>query len=1300
MVAEILQAQSIFIEPDLKTKASMIVPNDIALSVSSSPDCFVSLHDVSVDCEVHNDLRTRICTGNSSNQVFILQNISTVFQPGRLCLVLGPPNSGKSTLLRLVSKRLDDNLRTTGQVLYNGKELSDDFARSMIGYVPQDDIHYPVLTVAETLRFAAKSMLHNESEEEVEERLNKVLTLFDLVGCKDTRVGNHESRGISGGEKKRLTCAEQMIVDHPVVCMDEISTGLDSAVTQKIISGLRDLCYDKRMTVIVSLLQPSIEIYNMFDDLLLLSATGRLLYHGPTNQAASYFDTQGFACPEYFEFSHFLVSLCTLDAREVLKRNSIFEGLTSCDELSQAWSSSEYMSEVINPLFEVVEVRKTSEEHDLEHERGSYTRPLVSLWKMFWLNLYRHRDVLIRDPVFVKQRCIQMSFQGIMLGTIFWNEQQHYLKISVLFIASTMVMMGNLAMVEIVAAKKRIYCIHRNCNLFFTSIYGVTEALTEVPLHAVEAIAFSFTFYFFIGFYPQSFPVFLLCIFVAIVMYTTAWKCVAAAFRNRSIAMTVVLSICTLSFCYSGFLITKDSFPSFLGWIYWIFPFPFVLRALAINEFSSSGKSGQYDMIINDHIHPAARWGDIFLIASGIPVDKIWIGACFIYVGSLFALFIFLYTVSLERQRFSRRAGSSLQTLLSREKGCMQLEAQFCEGNRSFDNALSVLGHPQLQTMACSLAIKNLGFTLQSQPPPSSSSSSSSSMLQRYPVLLRDINAIFRPGTVTALMGSSGAGKTTLLDVLAGRKTTGKTSGDILVNGHPREMASFSRLCGYVEQENMQFPYATVRESLLFSASLRLDSSVSEEERERMVEAVIDLIELRPILDEVIDLEQTSLTNEQRKRLSIAVEMIANPSILFLDEPTSGLDSRSVRRVMNTIRRIASCGKTVICTIHQPSSEVFSMFDELLLLNHGGVAFYGDLGPTKESTRTKRTYRSAGNVVSFFEQLSERVPKLEAGQNPADYILQVTSSGSETGRSIDFVEEYNRSALKQENLRRLDELPPSDKLDLQQRSASTLRQLAVCSTRWFRYHWRNVTYNRTRIIIAIFVSLLFSLNIKHLLLPRVEDEASLQTFEGCLFAGFFFLCAGQVILSIGVFGDTMMVFYKEQSVSMYSPAVHLISETIAEVPWIIAILIIHMIVFYPLANLSPQPHVLGNHILAMFLSLLMFTSLGQMISVLLPSTRTAFLASGFSLGLLNLYSTFFLPVSFFPWPWRIFAYIIPTQFCLRATMPNQLFCSVSCIPDFDQPSVSCQHHQGEPSAVHSLDGMGGEGPGCSIIEDR
>eukprot|EP00960_Hanusia_phi_P029330 747896-Hanusia_phi.AAC.2 len=226
----VLHAQKAIIEYEHTAKSFMTDSIDVSVSVNPSfPDCYVSLHDVSVCAKVGDDLRTKLICGNANGQASILHNISTVFRPGRLCLVLGPPNSGKSTLLKLVSQRLDDNLQTTGQVRYNGRELSGEFARSMIGYVPQDDIHFPVLTVGETLTFAAKSIVQNESDAEVEERLNRVLELFGLMGCKDTRVGNHESRGISGGEKKRLTCAEQMIVEHPVVCMDEVSTGLDSA---------------------------------------------------------------------------------------------------------------------------------------------------------------------------------------------------------------------------------------------------------------------------------------------------------------------------------------------------------------------------------------------------------------------------------------------------------------------------------------------------------------------------------------------------------------------------------------------------------------------------------------------------------------------------------------------------------------------------------------------------------------------------------------------------------------------------------------------------------------------------------------------------------------------------------------------------------------------------------------------------------------------------------------------------------------------------------------------------------------
>jgi len=156
--------------------------------------------------------------------------------------------------------------------------------------------------------------------------------------------------------------------------------------------------------------------------------------------------------------------------------------------------------------------------------------------------------------------------------------------------------------------------------------------------------------------------------------------------------------------------------------------------------------------------------------------------------------------------------------------------------------------------------------------------------------LLHHVSGSFRPGVLTALMGASGAGKTTLMDVLAGRKTGGKTSGDIRVNGHPKEAQSFARVSAYVEQEDAHLAQCTVREALEFSAALRLPTDMPSEVRASFVDEVMGVVELRRMAEAMIGHlgHGTGLTIEQRKRLTIAVEMVANPSILFMDEPTTG----------------------------------------------------------------------------------------------------------------------------------------------------------------------------------------------------------------------------------------------------------------------------------------------------------------------------------------------------------------------------------------------------------------------------
>jgi ABC-type multidrug transport system ATPase subunit len=202
--------------------------------------------------------------------------------------------------------------------------------------------------------------------------------------------------------------------------------------------------------------------------------------------------------------------------------------------------------------------------------------------------------------------------------------------------------------------------------------------------------------------------------------------------------------------------------------------------------------------------------------------------------------------------------------------------------------------------------------------------------------LLKQIYGYVRPGELTALMGASGAGKTTLLDVLASRKNIGVITGDVLVDGKPKGTA-FQRGTSYAEQLDVHESTQTVREALRFSAYLRQPYEVSKEEKDAYVEEVIALLEMENIADAIIGDPSSGLAVEERKRVTIGVELAAKPELLlFLDEPTSGLDSQSAFNIVRFLKKLAKAGQAILCTIHQPNSSLFENFDRLLLLQLGG----------------------------------------------------------------------------------------------------------------------------------------------------------------------------------------------------------------------------------------------------------------------------------------------------------------------------------------------------------------------------
>ncbi|KIW83142.1 hypothetical protein Z517_02386 [Fonsecaea pedrosoi CBS 271.37] len=259
--------------------------------------------------------------------------------------------------------------------------------------------------------------------------------------------------------------------------------------------------------------------------------------------------------------------------------------------------------------------------------------------------------------------------------------------------------------------------------------------------------------------------------------------------------------------------------------------------------------------------------------------------------------------------------------------------------------------------------------------------------------LLDQVDGWLRGGTLTALMGVGGAGKSILLDVLANRPTSGVVHGDILVNGQARNIAS-KNTAGVVHQPDLQFPAATVREALIFSAILRQPKTTPYVEKMAYVEEVLHLIGMEAVADTAMG---TVLNSEQRKRLAIGIELAAKPTTaLFLDQPLSGLDSQAALSICALLRQLAQKGLAILCTINQPSARLLQSFDRLILLAKGGKQLYfGKIGV------------SCKTVTRYFEQNGAR--PCNAEENPAEWVFEVTGSTADSDSPHDWPETWKNS---------------------------------------------------------------------------------------------------------------------------------------------------------------------------------------------------------------------------------------------------------------------------------------------------
>ncbi|KAI0380573.1 P-loop containing nucleoside triphosphate hydrolase protein [Hypomontagnella monticulosa] len=1016
-----------------------------------------------------NPLRSR-----AGREIQTLRECEGIIEPGEMLLVLGQPGSSCSTFLKSLAGKLDrPKISNESQIKYQGISYRK-FHRQFKGervYVGEEDAHFPELTLEQTLDFAASTRSRKTSVatgHDIALELGLDSTLKTLVGS------------ASDSEKRQTSIAEACIGGAQFQCWDNSTRGLDSSTTLRFIKYLRRSADVKRSTIAMSLPQVSEDIYQEFDKVILL-CEGRQIYYGPAREAVDYFAEIGFVKPDGVTTADFLTSLATPAERQIYGGNKDHPSLP--DEFASVWKQSKQARKIRDDIANFNSTRHLGEAATLEQlGLRTSTYPTSIPYQVFIClkrSILRTRQNL---ATFLIAAFIN-ALLGLLMGSVYFNMAQTTDSLSsralLLFLSTILNGLGAAAEVPAIWAQRPIVEKHHRYAFYQPIAANIAEIIGEFPMKIINCFAFNIPLYFMANLRRSGSAFFQYWFFMLTVAVTMSMLFRAIGSLSRTLSQTDIpvafVTVCCI--VYTGFALPHDYVLSWWGWFRRANPLAWAYENVVVNEMHDRLFACSLVVPIGPGYETIDPSQQICAAIGSQPGQPYVQGTAYLAIkydyyrahvwrnfGILVAMTAGYGIIHLLAAQFIR-AQPRRDTLAFKHRLFSKNKATADEENTT-NNASY---HPKdLTTIPTDITRRSTNITSVKTP-----ASQAGSLLHwsgvSYDIkghtIVRNSNGWLQPGTLTALMGAKGAGKTTLLNVLADRFTTGTVTGSISVDGFPRT-TNYQRKVGYVQQDDIHLATTTVREALVFSALLRQSKSKSRKEKLAYVEEILELMDMQWYADAVVGVPGEGLNLEQRKRLTIAVELVAQPELLLLlDEPTSGLSSQAAWSLCTVLRRLADNGQTILCAIYEPSPQILAMFDRLLLLGSGGnTLYFGDVG------------QDASIVNNYLE--NSGAPQRHPGENPAKWVLGVTSGNLDSSQG-DWAQRWEASSQNQEVLNQLNTWKTNSSNATQRAvnpekayATSYLGQTFLVTKRTFLDQWRSPAYLFAKLVISVATALI------------------------------------------------------------------------------------------------------------------------------------------------------------------------------------------------------------------------------------